>query len=209
MLTDPMLYSVSLKSSAAGANTVFVKDSCNLTTTIQGYTGTTDVVKTSPVVNPYGFSSIPDQSYTAVVGNMGIRSQQPVVLGYTNGVTSASPLAIEAGETGLYNSTSYAIELKLTEVRARFNGISCKIMNGDSTQQILIDTVGELISLISYINTNVVIPYNIHVHTVPGPATSSVPTVLLTPFTENPNLPTDQTYLNNNECFINNEGAVL
>ena len=217
MLIDDRLYSVAMKSSTAGAQTVFLAgtNQCNLTTTIQGYTGTTDIVQTSPVINPYGFLSIPDQAYNAVVGNMGIRSQQPVVLGYSNGVKATSPIAVQAGETGLYNSTSYSLELKLAEVRARFNSISCKMINGDSTQKIFEDVITEILDMISYINTSVVTPYNTHVHLVAAlPSTGAtiptlVPAPLLTPYTPTGRMNTDQTYLNNNKCFIDDSGAVL
>jgi phage gp45-like len=210
MLVENNLYSVSLKSSTAGAQTVFLKGSnnCNLTTTIQGYTGTTDVIKTSPVINPYGFLSIPDRAYTAVIGNMGIRSQQPFVIGYSNGVKSTSPISLVAGETGLYNSTSYSLELKLAEVRARFNSISCKLFNGNSDQKIFQDVITEILDMISYINLMVVVPYNVHIHGIAGTQTT-VPTVLLTPYVPTGNLNTDQTYLNTDKCFIDDNGANL
>lgn len=164
-------YNVTLKTAASGVNTVFMKgvNNCNLTTTIIGLTSSSDTVSQVPVINPYGFASMPDNnSYTAIVGNVGIRSQIPVVLGYTNGVQSTSPLALEAGETGLYNSTNLSLELKLTELRARFNGISSKIINGNAGQQLYSDILGEMIDLMAYLNIQTQTIYNTHIHDLGG-----------------------------------------
>jgi phage gp45-like len=212
MSADGELYGVSIKNSSAGTQTVFMSgtNNCNLTTTIQGYTGTTDIINTTPVVNPYGFLSIPDQAYNAVIGNMGIRSQQPFVFGYTNAVQSTSPLTLAAGETGLYNSTTYSFELKLAEVRARFAGISCKLFNGNSSQTIFDDVITEILDMISYLNTTVFTTYNTHTHISSAPTVAtSPPTPLLTSYVPTGNLTTDQTYLNANHCFIDDAGTTL
>lgn len=165
-------YNVAIKTAASGTNTVFMNgvNNCNITTTIIGLTSSSDTISNVPVINPYGFASLPNNnSYTAVVGNVGIRSQIPVVLGYTNGVQSTSPLALEQGETGLYNSTNFSLELKLTELRARFNGISSKIINGDAGQQLYSDILGEMIDGMTFLNQQILI-YNSHIHNLGGAA---------------------------------------
>lgn len=164
-------YNVTLKTAASGTNTIFLKgvNNCNLTTTIIGLTSSSDTITKTPVVNPYGFASIPDNnSYTAIVGNIGIRSQIPVVFGYTNSIKSTSPLTLSPGESGLYNSTDLSLELKLTELRARFNGISSKIINGNAGQQLYSDILGEMIDLMSYLNTQTQTIYNNHIHNLGG-----------------------------------------
>lgn len=164
------LYNVCLKTASSGEATVYLKgeNNTNFTTTIQGLTAGQDTITNTPVVNPYGFASIPDnQSYTAVIGNLGIRNQIPVVLGYTNSVKEASPLDMDAGETALYNSTDFSLELKLTELRARFNGISSKVINGDAGQRLYSDLFGEMIALFQALNDRVTL-YNAHIHDVGG-----------------------------------------
>jgi len=212
------LYSVSLKSSIAGANTVFsIGNSCNLLTNIQGYTGTTDIVTSCPIVSPFGFIGIPDSNYIAAVGNMGIRSQQPIVLGYSNTIRADSALDLQPGESGIFSvgtspNPGLALEMKLTEMRAKFHSISCKIMNGDSTNKILLDLLGELIDYFSYFNTNIVAIYNLHTHTsaTPGSPTGTPnPPNVFTPYTESFPLATDQTYLTGNHGFIDNNGTTL
>lgn len=170
-MNDENQYNVALKTAASGTNTIFMNgvNNCNFTTTIIGLTSSSDTISNTPVINPYGFASMPDNSsYTAVVGNIGIRSQIPVVLGYTNGVQSTSPLKIVAGETALYNSTDFSLELKLTELRARFNGISSKIINGNAGQQLYSDILGEMIDLMTYLNLQTQTIYNTHIHNLGG-----------------------------------------
>ena len=78
------LYNVCLKTASSGEATVYLKgeNNTNFTTTIQGLTAAQDMITNTPVINSYGFASMPDnQSYTAIVGNLGIRNQIPVVLG--------------------------------------------------------------------------------------------------------------------------------
>jgi hypothetical protein len=165
------LYSVCLKTAASGVATVYLKgeNNANFTTTIQGLTAAQDTITKTPVVNPYGFASMPDnQNYTAIVGNVGIRNQIPIVLGYTNSVKEASPLDIQAGETAMYNSTEFSLELKLTELRARFNGISSKVINGDAGQRLYSDILGEMIELMQYLNTQTQTIYNLHTHNLGG-----------------------------------------
>lgn len=163
------LYNVALKTASSGNATVYLpgENNCNFTTTIMGLTASNDTLTNIPVSNPYGFASMPDKSYTAVIGSLGIRSQSPVVLGYTNGVKSISPLQLAQGETGLYNSTNFSFEMKLTELRARFNGISCKIVNGNADQILLSDIFNEFIDLVSYLNTQTQSIYNTHIHDLP------------------------------------------
>ncbi len=170
-ITD--LYNVCLKTSSSGTATVYLPgvNNTNFTTTIIGLTASLDTITNAPVINPYGFASMPDDiNYTAIVGNLGIRNQQPVVLGYTNSIKSDSPLELEQGETGLYNSTDFSFELKLTEVRARFNDISCKLINGNAGQQLYSDILGEMIELMGYLNTQTQTIYNNHIHNVGGAA---------------------------------------
>lgn len=165
------LYNVCLKTASSGIATVYLPgtNNTNFTTTILGLTASLDTITNTPVINPYGFGSLPDNSsYTAIVGNLGIRNQQPVVFGYTNGVKESSPLELSAGETGLYNSTDFSFELKLTELRARFNGISSKIINGNAGQQLYSDILGEMIDLMGYLNTQTQTIYNNHIHEVGG-----------------------------------------
>ena len=167
------LYNVCLKTASSGQATVYLKgeNNTNFTTTILGLTAGQDTITKTPVVNPYGFASVPDnKAYTAIVGNIGIRNQIPAVLGYTNSVKSTSPLDIQAGETALYNSTDFSLELKLTELRARFNGISSKIINGDAGQKLYADILGELIDLVQYLNIQTQTIYNTHIHNVGGAA---------------------------------------
>jgi phage gp45-like len=165
------LYNVCLKTASSGEETVYLKgeNNTNFTTTIQGLTAGQDSITKTPVLNPYGFASMPDnQSYTAIIGNVGIRNQIPIVLGYTNSVKQASPLNIAPGETAIYNSTDFSLELKLTELRARFNGISSKIINGDAGQKLYADILGEMIELMQYLNTQTQTIYNTHIHSVGG-----------------------------------------
>jgi len=166
------LYNVCLKTASSGEATVYLKgeNNTNFTTTIQGLTAAQDMITNTPVINSYGFASMPDnQSYTAIVGNLGIRNQIPVVLGYTNSVKEASPLDIAAGETAMYNSTDFSLELKLTELRARFNGISSKVINGDAGQKLYSDILGEMIDHLQFLNTQIQI-YNTHIHNIGGAA---------------------------------------
>lgn len=163
-------YSICLKTASSGFATVYLPgiNNTNFTTTIQGLTASLDTITNTPVVNPYGFASMPDNTYyTAVVGNLGIRNQFPVVLGYTNGVKTSSPLDIVAGESALYNSTDFSLELKLTEMRARFNGISCKLANGNSIQEIFSDILNEMQLFLTFFNEQVTI-FNSHVHDLPA-----------------------------------------
>ncbi len=165
------LYSVCLKTASSGTATVYLPGINNVTftTTIVGLTASQDTITNTPVVNPYGFASMPDNmNYTAIIGNLGIRNQVPIVLGYTNAVKSDSPLELEQGETGLYNSTDFSLELKLTELRARFNGISSKIINGNAGQKLYSDILGEMIDLMSYLNTQTQTIYNNHIHNLGG-----------------------------------------
>jgi phage gp45-like len=166
------MYNTALKTAAGGAATVYLPgvNNCNFTTTIVGLSASTDTWTVTPVVAPYGFASMPDQNYTAVVGSLGIRSQAPVVLGYTNAVKSTSPLQQVAGETALYNSTNFSFEVKLTELRARFNGISCKIVNGNADQKLLSDIFNEFIDLVTYLNLQTQTIYNTHIHNLGGTA---------------------------------------
>lgn len=165
------LYNVCLKTASSGTATVYLPgvNNTNFTTTIIGLTASQDTIEKTTVVNPYGFASMPDNnSYTAVIGNLGIRNQIPTVLGYTNSIKSTSPLNIQQGETGLYNSTDFSFELKLTELRARFNGISSKIINGDAGQRLYSDILGEMIDLMDYLNNQTQNKYNTHIHNVGG-----------------------------------------
>jgi len=165
------LYNVCLKTASSGTATVYLPgiNNTNFTTTILGLTASQDTITNTPVVNPYGFASLPDNNnYTAIVGSVGIRNQMPVVLGYTNAIKSSSPLLLAAGETGLYNSTDFSLELKLTELRARFNGISSKIINGNAGQQLYSDILGEMIDLMTYLNTQTQTRYNTHIHNLGG-----------------------------------------
>ncbi len=165
------LYSVCLKTASSGTATVYLPgvNNTNFTTTILGFTAGQDKMTNTPVLNPYGFASMPDNiSYTAVLGNLGIRNQQPIVLGYTNSIKSTSPLELVQGETGLYNSTDFSLELKLTELRARFNGISSKVINGNAGQKLYSDILGEMIILMGYLNTQTQTIYNNHIHNLGG-----------------------------------------
>lgn len=164
------MYNTALKTGSAGQATVFTPGVNNLcfSTTIMGLTASTDTLTLNPVVNPYGYASMPDQNYSAVIGNLGIRSQFPVVLGYTNAVKATSPLQQVAGETALYNSTNFSFELKLTELRARFNGISSKIVNGNADQKLLSDIFNEFIDLVTYLNLQTQSIYNNHIHNLGG-----------------------------------------
>lgn len=217
MLTRDDLYGVSIKTSVAGETCTFSPGvgECNLTTIIIGFTGTKDVILDSPVVNPFGFISIPDTNYLAVIGNQGIRSQQPFVFGFTNSVRSDSALDIQPGESAVYSvgvspNPGIILEMKLTEMRAKFHSIQCKMINGNSTQKILSDLVGELIDFLSFYNSSILTIYNTHTHisATPGNPTA-VPVPLLVSYTASFPLTTDQTYLNNNQCFIDNTGTNL
>lgn len=211
------LYSVCLKTASSGVATVYLKgeNNTNFTTTIEGLTAGQDSITNTPVVNPYGFASIPDnQSYTAIIGNVGVRNQIPVVLGYTNSVKQASPLDIQAGETAMYNSTDFSLELKLTELRARFNGISSKIINGDAGQRLYADILGELIDLVQYLNTQTQTKYNLHTHIVTGitlggdTVTSAVPIPIMTPYTFSNPIVSDNTYVTDKKLYIDNNGVM-
>ncbi len=165
------LYNVCLKTASSGTATVYLPgiNNTNFTTTIIGLTASQDTITNTAVINSYGFASMPDNAnYTAVIGNLGIRNQLPVVLGYTNGIKSSSPLQLDQGETGLYNSTEFSFELKLTEIRARFNDISCKLINGNAGQQLYSDILGEMIELMGYLNTQTQTIYNNHIHNLGG-----------------------------------------
>lgn len=176
------LYNVALKTAASGKATVYLpgENNCNFTTTILGLTANSDVITNVPVVNPYGFASMPDdQSYTAVIGNLGIRNQLNVVLGYTNGVKQTSPLQLQKGETGLFNSTHYAIEVKLTELKARFKDLSCKFINGNAGQKLYSDIFNEFILLVDYLNLQTQTIYNLHVHNLPSSIPLSIPSLTI------------------------------
>jgi hypothetical protein len=158
-----------IKAAIAGNNSVFTKgNGYNFTTTIQGLTSNTDLYTAAPFSLPYGFASLPDKQYYATVCLPGYTGQAPFVSGMGGTIPTSSPLDVKKGEAALYNAFNYTLEIKMDEMRARFNDISCKLANGDATQKIFSDLLGELLNWFQEFNSEYLAMYNAHIHYLTG-----------------------------------------
>ena len=210
----------------------------NLTCEIRGMTQNFDVSNPTPIITPFGFASLPDKNYYAAVLYPGSYGQTPFVIGFGGDVSNENPLDVQVGETALFNNSGFTLELKLKEIRARFNDISCKLMNGDSTARILLDLLNEILNYVDYSNSTWTTKFNIHTHTVssipidtaslsviapngggactvsgstvPSPPTvSSGPTPSASTYTLGGNINPDKTYLDDAKGFIDDKGETL
>lgn len=171
-------------------------------------------IDTATYVQPYGFVSVPNNGTNTVVANLGINGLQNVALGCINVLPTSSPLDLVMGETALFSNNFY-FQVKNTGVFYKYNGYTATACSGEDTQTILLDVVTQLIDIYSQISS-IWTQLNNHQHIVNGisTGTGSVTSVsmsgsgtTITPGTINPVIPEDQTFLENGQLLIDENGV--
>ncbi len=180
--------------------------------TVNGY-----AISNIPVIQPYGFCSLAPDNAWCIYDSLGNGYYGSYVSGYTNLQNADSNLtSLVSGESATFNSTGFTRQLKLDGAFDVFTGaidqITTAAINGENTNQILVDLCSEIKALETYINSFIT-AYNIHVHSgvTTGVGTSAVPTVTRTAYTPSSNFTRDDTFLNQSPTpnLINDDGEVL
>jgi phage gp45-like len=187
--------------------------SCTLNyNTLDGY-----AVDNMPLIQPYGYTSLPPDNTSCTYTSSGNGYYDAFVSGFTNQQADTSNLdGLVAGESATWNSTNFTRQLKLGGAFDCFTGAMAKIttaaINGGNTNKVLIDLCAEITALESYIN-DFVTAYNIHIHSgvTTGSGDSAVPTVTETGYTPTSDFNTDSTFLNQSpiQNYIDSNGKVL
>jgi phage gp45-like len=168
-----------------------------------------------PVSQPYGYCGIAPDGEDVFYNSLGNNFDTAYISGYWNTQQSNSNLSeLTTGETATFNSTGFTRQLKLDGAYDIFTGatqkIKTKVINGENTNQILIDILDEIESLETYINTFVTL-FNAHIHsggTISG--STGNPATPETPYIPTVNYIRDKTFLNTGTPnYIDTNGKIL
>lgn len=195
--------------------------------TINGFT------KNIPVLMPYGFLSIPDDSKTCGYNGVG-NFNASMVTGYTNQLAKTSNIGagtqpLAKGESCLFSKGNYVFKVKNDRLWVTFTNesntlIETRVAIDENVNIILIDTIAEIAALEAAYNALVATfnafnaTFQAHVHSgvTPGsPTQFSGGTT--TPFPTNPtyiataNFTRDQTFINQSpsQMFVNDDGELI
>lgn len=177
-----------------------------------------EYVPNVPLIQPYGFCSIPMDNISCDYSSLGSGFYGVYVNGYAVRQGDTSNLSgMIKGETATYNSTNFTRQLKQNGAFDVFTGAIDKIttaaINGGNTNQILIDLCAEIKALETFINNFITNRYNTHLHSgvQTGSGNSAIPTVTATSYLPTGNFNRDESFLNEspNPNLINNDGKVL
>jgi hypothetical protein len=171
-----------------------------------------------PVSQPYGYCGIAPDGEFAFYNSLGDNFDTSYVSGYWNIQKADSNLSeMVKGETATFNSTNFTRQLKLDGAYDIFTGatqkIKTKVINGNNTNEILIDILDEIQSLENYINGFVSV-FNAHIHsggTISGNTGISTTQVSPATYTPTSNYTRDKAFLTSSPPpnFIDNNGKVL
>jgi hypothetical protein len=179
------------------------------------------VRENTPVVSPYGYIGIPDDNTgCAYAGTGGFYSR--AVIGYLNNLNSNSNISdIIKGEIAIVSKGNYAFKIKNDKLFITFtNGseavIDTRVTIDENVNTILIDTIAEIASLESKVNS--MIEYiNRLVNTIPtlqvgtGAVLSVDDSTPITTYTPTANYTRDQTFLGSDGLnnFVDENGELI